>query len=58
VEFLGFAIHAAFLERFDLPLIRLRERNGQPVREQVVARVARGHFHMVGFGPEADDVVR
>ena len=46
-----------WLERLDLALVGPRERNRQPLREQIIARVAGGDLDLVGFGAEADDVV-
>ena len=57
IEFLRFAFGAALLERFDLALVRASERNRQPLREQIIARVTRGYFHMVRFGPKTDYIV-
>ena len=45
-------------ERLDLAFVGLRERNGEALREQIVARVAGGDLDLVGFTAEADDVVR
>ena len=58
VELVRFALGAALAQGLDLAFVGLRERNGQPLREQIVARVAGGDLHLVGFGAEADDVVR
>jgi hypothetical protein len=57
VQFLGFAVHSALLQRFDLPLVRRGERNRQALGKKIIARVTRRHFHMVRFGPEADYIV-
>ena len=57
VELVRFALGAALLERLDAALVGLRERNGQALREQIIARVAGGDFDLVGFAAEADDVV-
>src|SRR6516162_4658279 len=58
VELMRFALGALLLERFELALVRLRHRDGEALREKVIARVAGGDADLVGFTAEADDVVR
>jgi hypothetical protein len=49
---------AALAQGLDLALVGHGQRNGQALREKIVARVTGGNLHLVGFGAEADDVVR
>ena len=57
VELMGFALGAALAQGFEPALVALRHRNGEALREKVIARVAGGDFDLIGFAAEADDVV-
>src|SRR3974390_326873 len=57
VEFVRFALGPTLAQGLDLSLIGLRERNGQSLREKKIARVTGGDLDLVGFRPEADDIV-
>ena len=58
VELLRLALGALLPERFELALVRRRDRHGEALRIKIVARVAGGDADVVGFTAEADDVVR
>ena len=57
VELMGFAFGAALFERLDAALVGAGQRDRVALRQQVVARVAGGHFDLVGFTAKTDDVV-
>ena len=56
VEFMRFALGTALLERFDAAFVRMRQRNGEVLRKQIVAGVAGCDFDLIGFAAESDDV--
>ena len=53
-----FALGAALPEGFDPAFVGRRQRNGQPLREQIIAGVAGGDFDLIGLAAQANDVVR
>ena len=58
VELMRLALGATLLERLDAALVRAVERNREPLRKKIVARVTGGDADVVRFTAEADDVVR
>src|SRR5258708_34270118 len=58
VELLGFAEAAGLLERLDALAVGLRERQGQALGQEEIARVAGADFDLVAFGAEAVDRLR
>ena len=51
-----FPLGPALTQRFEATLVALRDRYGEVLWEQVVARVTGGDLDLVGLGTEADDV--
>ncbi len=45
-----FAFGAALAQGLDVALVRLCQRDGQPLRKQIIARVTGGDLYLIGFG--------
>ena len=58
VELVRFALGPALPEGFQAALVGGGQRNGQALREQIIAGVAGGDFDLVGLAAQANDVVR
>lgn len=58
VELVSFAIGAPLLERLDVLAVGLRQGDGETLGKKIIPGVAGGHFHLVGFGTQSNDVVR
>jgi len=58
IKFVCFAFGALLLERFELALIRRRDRHGEALWEKIIARVTGGDADVVRFTTETDDVLR
>jgi hypothetical protein len=54
-ELLGFTLTAALLQRFDLLLVGLGQRNSVAAGEEEVARITSADFDLVTFATETVD---
>src|ERR1051325_727999 len=56
IELMCFPFSAALAKHFEPALVRIADRNGQALREKIIARVSRGDFDLIGFTAETYDV--
>jgi hypothetical protein len=57
IEFVGFALAAALAQSFNAALVGGSQRDGQALREKIIAGVTGGHFDQVGLASQAHDVL-